>query len=146
MGWNSANRIFDPVARALIDTGADDNTKRKVLGDLISELQDGDWDTEDESLEDFLTDPAIVKAFADKGVHLSDKRCCRAEHAKDPAAYLLALRHEDVTEDEMARAIDAYAHHLAQRIRATRDEVRSGAQPLAVLDYVADLIDPKARS
>ena len=81
MGWSSANQIFDPVARALIDAGAPDDTKRKVLGDLISGLQDGDWDTEDESLEEFLDDPAIVAAFADHGVHLSDGRCCRHTHA-----------------------------------------------------------------
>jgi hypothetical protein len=89
MGWSSANEIFNPVARALIDTGADDTTKRKVLGSLIGGLQDGDWDTEDESLEDFLDDPAIVAAFADHDVHLSDRRCCRAEHAGDPAADLI---------------------------------------------------------
>lgn len=76
MGWSSANEIFDPVARALIDTGADDTTKRKVLGDLISGLQDGDWDTEDESLERFLDDPAIVAAFHDHRVHTQDRGCC----------------------------------------------------------------------
>lgn len=120
MGWSSANSVFDPVARALIDAGADDTTKRKVLGDLIGGLQEGDWDTEDESLEDFLDDPAVVQAFADRGVHLTDRRCCRAEHANDPAAALLAMRHEDVSEEEMARAIDAYAAHLNERIRASR--------------------------
>lgn len=70
MGWNSAGRIFDPVAQALIDCGADGPTKRKVLGDLIRELQEGDWDTEDESLEEFTHDPDIVAAFADRGVTL----------------------------------------------------------------------------
>lgn len=70
MGWNSANRIFDPVARALIEVGASDDVKRRVLGDLIGHLQDGDWDTEDESLEDFKNDPAIVAAFAANDVHL----------------------------------------------------------------------------
>ncbi|MFG3085092.1 hypothetical protein [Streptomyces parvulus] len=83
MGWNSANRIFDPVARALIDTGADDTTKRKVLGDLISELQDGDWDTEGESLEDFLHDPAIVAAFHDRNVHTQDRACCQRTRLAD---------------------------------------------------------------
>ncbi|MER7813839.1 hypothetical protein [Streptomyces sp. NPDC096153] len=77
MGWSSANEIFNPVARALQTAGADDDTKRKVLGDLIAGLQQGDWDTEDESLEDFLDDPAIVAAFADHGVHTNDGRCCR---------------------------------------------------------------------
>jgi hypothetical protein len=83
MGWNSANRIFDPVARALQQTGADDNTKRKVLGDLIGELQDGDWDTEDESLEDFLDDPAIVAAFHDRNVHTQDRACCQRTRLAD---------------------------------------------------------------
>ncbi|MBA4865953.1 hypothetical protein H1V43_32335 [Streptomyces sp. PSKA54] len=145
MGWSSANQIFNPVARALREAGVSDQTKRKVLGDLISGLQDGDWDTEDESLEDFLDDPAIVQAFADHDVHLSDRRCCRAEHAKNPAAYLLAMRHADVSEDEMTRAIDAYAHHLAERIRASRDETRGAVQATKVMDYAADLIDPEAQ-
>jgi hypothetical protein len=145
MGWSSANEIFNPVARSLIDTGADDAAKRKVLGDLIERLQDGDWDTEDESLEDFLDDPAIVQAFADHNVHLSDRRCCRAEHAKDPAAFLLAMRHGDVEEAEMARAIDAYAHHLAERIRSTREETRGAVQATKVMDFAADLIDPEVQ-
>ena len=145
MGWNSANQIFNPVARALIEAGSSNQTKRTVLGKLISQLQDGDWDTEDESLEDFLDDPAVVQAFADHDVHLSDRRCCRAEHAGDPAAHLLALRHEDVDEDEMARAIDAYAHHLAERIRATRDDTKGAVQATKVMDYAADLIDPEAQ-
>jgi hypothetical protein len=145
MGWSSANEIFNPVARSLIDAGADDTTKRKVLGDLIDRLQDGDWDTEDESLEDFLDDPAIVQAFADHNVHLSDRRCCRAEHAKDPAAFLLAMRHGDVEEAEMARAIDAYAHHLAERIRSTREETRGAVQATKVMDFAADLIDPEVQ-
>jgi hypothetical protein len=73
MGWSSANSIFNPVAQALIDTGADDVTKRKVLGGLIAGLQEGDWDTEDESLEDFADDPAIVAAFADNDVYLDEQ-------------------------------------------------------------------------
>jgi hypothetical protein len=143
MGWNSANRIFDPVAHALIKAGANDDTKRTVLRDLIKELQEGDWDTEDESLEDFLGDPAIVQAFADRNVHLSDKRCCRAEHANDPAALLLVMRHEDVDEDEMARAIDAYAHHLAERIRQDTTVMGEAGDQYALL--YADLIDPEAQ-
>ncbi|WP_416975629.1 hypothetical protein [Streptomyces sp. 4F14] len=145
MGWSSANDIFDPVARALRDSGAPDQTKRDVLGKLIAQLQHNDWDTEDESLEDFLDDPAIVGAFADKGVHLSDRRCCRAAHAKDPHAHLMAMRHEDVSEDEMRAAIEAYAHHLADRIRATRDDTRGAVQAIKVMDFAADLIDPAVR-
>jgi hypothetical protein len=68
MGWASADSIFDPVAAALIEAGATDDLKRKTLGRLISSLQENDWDTEDESLERFKDDPAIVAAFADNGV------------------------------------------------------------------------------
>jgi hypothetical protein len=73
MGWNSAGDIFDPVARALIELGAPDAMKTRVLGDLIGALQDGDWDTEDESLEQFKNDPAIVAAFADHDVYPDDE-------------------------------------------------------------------------
>jgi hypothetical protein len=117
MGWSSANSIFDPVARALIEAGADDTTKRKVLGDLIGGLQDGDWDTEDESLEGFLHDPAIVSAFADHDVHLSDRRCCRRELGADPRQSLIRMRHEGIDEAEMTAAVDAYAQHLADQAR-----------------------------
>lgn len=82
MGWSSANRIFDPIARALVDHDIPDATIRKVLGDLIAGLQAGDWDTEDESLEKLLDHPAVVQAFADCKVHLADRRCCLAEHAE----------------------------------------------------------------
>lgn len=72
MGWSSANEIFNPVAQSLIDTGATPEMKRNVLGRLINQLQDGDWDTEDESLDAFRDDPAIVQAFADHDVHLEE--------------------------------------------------------------------------
>jgi hypothetical protein len=70
MGWSGANSVFDPVAQALIDLGATDEVKTTVLGPLIEGLQEGDWDTEDESLEKFRRDPAIVAAFAEHGVVL----------------------------------------------------------------------------
>lgn len=105
MGWNSANRIFNPVARALIEAKATDETKRKVLGDLIAELQEGDWDTEDESLEDFLDDPAIVAAFHDRNVHTQDQSCCRqtvVADAQERITVALAERFADCApEDEM---------------------------------------------
>lgn len=84
MGWASAGQIFDPVARALIELGAPDDMKTRVLGDLIGALQDGDWDTEDESLEQFKDDPAIVAAFRDHDViitcnNVDDDRWCTQE-------------------------------------------------------------------
>jgi len=68
MGWASGGNIFDPVARSLIECGADDTTKRKALGTLIDALRDADWDTEGESLCEFYGDPAVVQAFRDNGI------------------------------------------------------------------------------
>jgi hypothetical protein len=63
MGWASAGAIFDPVAKAMVELRAPDEMKIRVLGDLIGALQNGDWDTESESLGEFQDDPAIVEAF-----------------------------------------------------------------------------------
>lgn len=69
MGWGSAGyKIFDPVATGLQEAGASDELKERVLTNLISTLQHEDWDTELDSLQGFLDDPAIVKAFASNGV------------------------------------------------------------------------------
>lgn len=54
MGWGSAGRIFDPVAKRLIQGVTDGEVVEyvavEVLAALAQELRDGDWDTEDESL------------------------------------------------------------------------------------------------
>lgn len=63
MGWASAGAIFDPIAQALIDHGANDELKLLVCDKLIGVLQEGDWDTEGESLDQFADDPVIVEAF-----------------------------------------------------------------------------------
>ncbi|MCF2130153.1 hypothetical protein L1I79_27525 [Strepomyces sp. STD 3.1] len=69
MGFGSAGlTFFDPVARSLIEAGASDEQKEQVLGDLIANLQAEDWDTELDSLQRFLDDPAIVRAFANNGI------------------------------------------------------------------------------
>ncbi len=68
MGWGSAGNIFEPVAAALIEAGASDDLKRRVLGKLIDTLQDEDWDTEDESLHEFRNDPVIVAEFVKRRV------------------------------------------------------------------------------
>lgn len=70
MGWGSASYIADNVADALIETNATDDVTEKVMARLIKSLQDGDWDTEEESLENFSAYPAIVRAFAACGVTL----------------------------------------------------------------------------
>lgn len=77
MGWASGgSRIFDPVTRALIAAGANDDIKRQTLGPLIDELRELDWDTEDESLEEFRDDPVIVALFRERGV----TEICRASN------------------------------------------------------------------
>jgi hypothetical protein len=68
MGWASAGAIFAPVAKAMAELNAPDEMKIRVLGDLIGVLQEGDWDTENESLDEFRDDPAIVEAFRQHGV------------------------------------------------------------------------------
>jgi hypothetical protein len=70
VGWARAGEIFDPVATALIDAEVPPEVVRTVLGRLIAQLQEGDWDTESESLEAFRSEPAVVVAFADNGVTL----------------------------------------------------------------------------
>ncbi|MFI6813745.1 hypothetical protein ACIBG7_15095 [Nonomuraea sp. NPDC050328] len=69
MGWGSAGyRIFDPVARALLDANASEEITRRVLGKLIDELRQEDWDTETDSLDEFRDQPVIVAVFRDKDV------------------------------------------------------------------------------
>src|SRR5690242_11131900 len=63
MGWSGANAIFDPVARKMTELKVPGEVKTGVLAVLIHELQQGDWDTESESLEIFADDEAVVDAF-----------------------------------------------------------------------------------
>ncbi|MGI5196553.1 hypothetical protein ACQEVY_23375 [Streptomyces sp. CA-288835] len=73
MGFGSAGlTFFNPVAHGLIKAGASDEVKEKVLGELIANLQAEDWDTELDSLQLFLDDPAIVRAFASNGIAWPD--------------------------------------------------------------------------
>lgn len=73
MGFGSAGlTFFNPVARSLIEAGASDEVKEKTLTKLIADLQEEDWDTELDSLQLFLDDPAIVRAFANNGITWED--------------------------------------------------------------------------
>ncbi|OKH91472.1 hypothetical protein [Streptomyces uncialis] len=73
MGFGSAGlTFFDPVARSLIKAGASDELKEQTLTDLIARLQAEDWDTELDSLQLFLDDEAIVRAFANNGITWDD--------------------------------------------------------------------------
>lgn len=90
MGWSSANPIFDSVAQELIDAGASDELKTRVLAKLIGQLQVGDWDTEDESLGEFKDDPAIVAAFRANNVVIE----CTAENADGTPDCVLEAGHD----------------------------------------------------
>ncbi len=68
MGWGSAYSIINTVADALIEANASDLLKERVLGELIGNLQSEDWDTELDSLQSYLDDPAIVRAFANNDI------------------------------------------------------------------------------
>jgi hypothetical protein len=71
MGYASAGQvIFNPVMRALIEANASEDLIAHIASVLIDALRDADWDTEDESLEEFKNYPEIVATFALKGVHL----------------------------------------------------------------------------
>lgn len=70
MGWASAGAIFDKVADGLIRAEASDELMRDVLGDLIASLQAEDWDTEDDTLREYLDYPGIVAAFRDNDVYV----------------------------------------------------------------------------
>lgn len=68
MGWGSAYSLFNTIADALIEAGASDEIKERTLSKVIVRLQEDDWDTELDSLQSYLHDPAIVRAFAANGI------------------------------------------------------------------------------
>lgn len=70
MDWASAGEIFDPVCKGLQTAFLVPEQRRNILVLLIKVLQENDWDTEDESLEQFADDPVVVKAFQLRGVYL----------------------------------------------------------------------------
>lgn len=70
MGWASAGYIFDPVCEELIKAHMVPEVLTKVLTVLIKTLQNGDWDTEEESLGRFSDNPAVVKAFQNCDIYL----------------------------------------------------------------------------
>lgn len=70
MGWASGGAIFDPICEALQNAHMDPVSREKVLVICIKAFQDGDWDTEEESLERFRKDPLVVRAFEKCGICL----------------------------------------------------------------------------
>lgn len=55
MGWCSATTIFDTVCDGLLSDEPQD--KKKIITELISALEDGDWDCQQDS--DFWDHPLI---------------------------------------------------------------------------------------
>lgn len=71
MGWGSAGAtIFNPTIDALVASNASEEVLFNTAVNLISTLQGEDWDTEQESLEYFKDNPAIVRAFGSLGIRL----------------------------------------------------------------------------
>lgn len=73
MGWASGHQVFDPVARQVIhefrNAALTRTTARTILATLIEALQARDWDTENESLDQFRDHDYVVAAFRDCDIH-----------------------------------------------------------------------------
>jgi len=112
MGFGSAGyKFFDPMARALIKAGATDEEKEQVLGDIIAHLQDEDWDTELDSLQQFLDDPAIVRAFAKYGITWITDESDEDDETADSDSDVLALISEIAS--RLTDATDEGEYHAA---------------------------------
>jgi hypothetical protein len=70
MGWASGGYIFDALCEELQKSFLVPATRKKVLVRLIKALQQNDWDTEGESLDQFKGDKVVVDAFRECGVYL----------------------------------------------------------------------------
>lgn len=67
MGWGSAGRIFDPIARGLIQAEVEDDKVTDLADQIIGLLVAEDWDTVNESVNEFQDNPAILAAFNRNG-------------------------------------------------------------------------------
>lgn len=63
MGWASAGEIFDNVAHSLVEAGVDDAVLDRVLYQLAVSLTEQDWDTVDESVDEFAGHPVVQNAL-----------------------------------------------------------------------------------
>lgn len=63
MGWSSGGDVFNSTARTLLAAGVQPDMVTKALAVLIDQLLDGDWDTCDESVQEFRNEPAVIAAF-----------------------------------------------------------------------------------
>jgi len=73
MGWSGGTHVFDKVAEKILEDCNLDYPRRLVIFTaLVDALQDCDWDTEDESLERWKSDRAVVGAFRNNGVRAQE--------------------------------------------------------------------------
>lgn len=63
MGWSHGGDAFGRVTRKLVELRAPDRVLTAVCADLIDALRDADWDTLDESIEEFRENRAVMAAF-----------------------------------------------------------------------------------
>ncbi len=63
MGWSGGGEIFNEVAWTLIEAGVEDQLMDRVLYKLADSLTDGDWDTVDESIDEFAGHPVVQHAL-----------------------------------------------------------------------------------
>ena len=80
MGWASAsgvfNKIFEPL-RTLYDEGKMPAQMLKdVAKNVIEAFEDCDWDTQDESLEEFAECAPIVEAFKEVDPEMFEEHGC----------------------------------------------------------------------
>lgn len=69
MGYASGGAIFDRTAHALVASGADDRIITEVCAALAEALTDMDWDTLDESVDEFLGQPAVLAGLRQGAPH-----------------------------------------------------------------------------
>jgi hypothetical protein len=80
MGWSSANHIFNETINVAILASVKGEALTRIAETLIGELQDGDWDTESESVDLFMECPEIIEAFRRRGILIPcDCNCCKHE-------------------------------------------------------------------
>lgn len=76
MGWASGGEVFDPICTVIIEAVRDGDmtpaTATQVLTVIIDKLQERGWDTEPESLGEFIEYPYVVKAFANNFVEAEE--------------------------------------------------------------------------
>jgi hypothetical protein len=147
MGWSGAHDIFNGVADVLIQTGVNSEAIRLTLLRLIRELQARDWDTEDESLDQFRDHPLIVSVFyaaevGDSLDSLSAQRVTgRISSSMEPAAWLLSCEGPDGCGPVFqrlwsgSRADVARQHNEVLQAWADHDTTRHGAVGAEVDDW-----------